>query len=97
MIDKNPGITCVGLLGGDQAINSILWLARCVKEHYPQLKVGWYSGKESAPLELLHDFDYVKVGPYRSEKGPLNKRTTNQIMYKREGDYWLDVTYKFWK
>ena len=38
-------------------------------------------------------FDYVKVGPYKKEFGPLNERTTNQrLYYHRE-----DITSRFWR
>ena len=28
------------------------------------------------------NFDYIKIGPYIKEKGPINKHTTNQRMIK---------------
>ena len=45
---------------------------------------------------------YYKIGPYVEERGPLNKKTTNQKMYKitKIGDYQWDVddiTERFWK
>ena len=47
------------------------------------------------------DFDYVKIGPYREEDGPINVKTTNQKMVKIHHDlerwYMEDITYKFWK
>lgn len=50
-------------------------------------------------------FDYIKLGPYISEYGPLNQKTTNQRMYFNTGLSssinrligWKDITYKFWK
>lgn len=49
LIEANKGISCVGLMGGDQAPNTINWLAKCIKEQYPELKVGWYSGRNTLP------------------------------------------------
>ena len=49
LIEENKGISCVGLMGGDQAPNTINWLAKCIKEQYPKLKVGWYSGRNTLP------------------------------------------------
>ena len=49
LIEENKGISCVGLMGGDQALNTINWLAKCIKEQYPELKVGWYSGRNTLP------------------------------------------------
>ena len=47
------------------------------------------------------NFDYIKLGPYSEEFGPLNSVTTNQRMYKvvkQNGNYELvDITNKFWK
>ena len=54
----------------------------------------------------LSNFNYVKLGPYIEELGPLNSKTTNQRFYKVESvgyedgttGYELnDITYKFWK
>ena len=39
--------------------------------------------------------DYYKIGPYIPEKGPLNKNTTNQVMYKKVDGEWKDITYRF--
>ena len=46
---------------------------------------------------MYKEFDYVKVGPYIEECGPLNKRTTNQRLYKcdKNGNK-EDITYRFW-
>ena len=52
-------------------------------------------------------FNYIKLGPYIEELGPLNNKNTNQRLYQvREerdettGDSYkgvTDITYKFWK
>ena len=46
-------------------------------------------------------FNYVKIGHYDEESGPLNKETTNQkffYVYKFDGEYQLvDMTSLFWK
>jgi anaerobic ribonucleoside-triphosphate reductase activating protein len=57
-------------------------------------------------------FDYVKVGPYVEELGPLNKPTTNQRLYRalkpggtpvpgaaaveKAGRRFQDITARFW-
>ena len=41
--------------------------------------------------------DYVKVGPYKEDLGPLNKRTTNQRLYKMVDGVKIDITERFWK
>lgn len=106
LLKKNDGITCVCFLGGDQAIASINWLAKCVKEFNPDLKVAWYSGQTKLDREIdLQYFDYIKIGPYIEDLGPINNPNTNQRMYSYSpyfSDFtidkgWRDITYKFWK
>lgn len=100
LIDKNKGITCVCLMGGDSNPAAINELAKDIRTK--NLKVGWYSGKDILPLEIqLRNFDYVKLGAYVEHLGPLTSKTTNQIMFKI--DHFpdktdiTDITYKFWK
>ena len=106
IIQENDGITCVCFMGGDRFPEFIVTLAKHIRNNYPSLKIGWYSGQENIDkviLESISNFDYIKVGPYIEEFGPLNKQTTNQTMYKvlydKEGEYKMleDITYKFWK
>ena len=66
-------------------------------------KVGWYSGEEDIDFfKYGWSFDYIKIGPYKKDLGPLNKRTTNQRLYKigRLYNQQLiikeDITNKFW-
>lgn len=106
LINEEDGVTCVCLMGGDQAPTTITWLAKCIKEYFPSLNVAWYSGKEELSKEIdLQYFNYIKLGPYKEECGPLNNSNTNQRMYSYSpyfSDYtigkgWRNITYKFWK
>lgn len=95
LIDNNEGITCIGFMGGNAA--DILHLARYIKET-TDLKVGWYTGSEELPSNILlnvHNFDYIKVGPYKEELGPLTSKTTNQRFYKVIDNQLVDFTYLF--
>lgn len=95
LIRGNEGITCIGFMGGNAA--DILHLARYVKET-TDLKVGWYTGAEELPSNILlnlHNFDYIKVGPYKEELGPLTSKTTNQRFYKVIDNQLVDFTYLF--
>lgn len=107
LISENEGITCVCLMGGDQAPSTITWLAQCIKEKYPELKVAWYSGlaKIHKDIDIFY-FDYIKVGPYVEDLGPLNSPTTNQRLYCKgkhlhkmdvSDEMFYDITDKFWK
>ena len=95
LIDNNEGITCIGFMGGNAA--DILHLARYIKET-TDLKVGWYTGSEELPSNILlnlHNFNYIKVGPYREELGPLTSKTTTQRFYKVLDNQLVDFTYLF--
>lgn len=97
IIDKNPGITCVLFLGGDNDKYQLVELAKHINSKY-NLKVGWYSGESELDLnEYGKYFDYIKVGPYIKELGPLNSRTTNQRLYQISNGNITDITYTFWK
>lgn len=67
------------------------------------LKVGWYSGRQKLAKEIdLSNFDFIKLGPYKEEYGPLNSRTTNQEFYKivhltSGKSKMVDITHKFWE
>ena len=91
-------------MGGDANPIEIVGLAKYVKLFYTGLKVAWYSGKQELPKHFnLEPFDFIKIGPYIEELGPLTSPTTNQRFYKvhieSSGDnYWEsleDITYKF--
>ena len=101
LIDKNEGITCIGLMGGDAEPNYVNILAKAVKDLY-NIKVGWYSGRQELDKSINPKwFDYIKLGPYIEEKGSLNNPNTNQKMYKVEhnngSDALINITNKFWK
>ena len=102
LIDYNPGITCVVFMGGDGDKETLKRLAShiAVKGY----KVAWYSGeKEIDMFEFGWFFDYIKVGPYIENLGPINSPTTNQRLYKigrfyNQNQIMLDdITNKFWK
>lgn len=97
LISENSGISCVCFMGGDAEPDVIALLAECVKRKYPDLKVGWYSGKEELP-DNLDNFDYVKLGPYIKEKGGLDNPDTNQVLYEIKHPLEItNITSKFWK
>lgn len=102
LIEDNKGISCVSFMGGDSDPKRINGLAWAIKKKYPNLKVAWYSGRQELSNNVnLENFDYIKLGPYKEEFGPLNSRTTNQRMHKIDhlpGKTDItDITYKFWK
>jgi anaerobic ribonucleoside-triphosphate reductase activating protein len=106
LIDKNDGITTVCFMGGDAEPELINALAEYVHE-VKHLKVGWYSGRDSYYKNIdFNWFDYIKLGHYDENLGGLNKRTTNQRLYKLKHEVlddgvkkidFEDITSKFWK
>ena len=98
LIDSNRGITCVCIMGGDANPSEVDDIAQDIKEYYPELKVGWYSGRQELSKDIeLSNFDFIKLGPYKEEFGPLNSKTTNQRFYKVNGKELVDITSRFWK
>lgn len=98
LIKKNSGISCVALMGGDAEPDKVNVLASFIINHYSSIKIAWYSGRQELSKDIeLSNFDFIKLGPYKEEFGPLNSRTTNQRFYKVNGKELVDVTNKFWK
>lgn len=98
LIKKNSGISCIALMGGDAEPDKVNTLASFITNHYNSIKVAWYSGRQELSNSIdLFNFDYIKLGPYKEESGPLNSRTTNQRFYKVSGRELVDITSKFWK
>lgn len=104
LIRQNTGISCVCFMGGSREPNELSRLTKLIKED-TDLKVAWYSGDNfdvndpNATVDIKY-FDYIKLGPYIEELGPLTSKTTNQRMYKNTGlsDQligWEDITHKF--
>ena len=102
LIKENQGITCVSFMGGDSDPKSVNQLAKFIKVNYPELKVGWYSGRELLSNDINPRwFNYIKLGPYIKEKGSLRDETTNQRMYEITGEppvfKFINITNKFWR
>lgn len=98
LINNNKGITCVAIMGGDSNPAEVDALAFYIKSIYDNTKVAWYSGRQELSGSIkLKNFDYIKLGPYKEECGPLSSKTTNQRFYKVEGNTLTDITEKFWK
>ncbi len=92
MLDDNFGVNCLLFLGEGNDRGALLRLAAYIRTHRPGLELALYSGRTSVEKEITEMFDYVKIGPYIAERGPLNERTTNQRLYRRG----VDITSRFW-
>lgn len=107
LIKSNSGISCVCFMGGDQDPWGVCSLVRYIKMYYPNIKTAWYSGRSELPKKLpIEEYDYIKLGPYIPELGPLTSKITNQRLYQicnmaslveNSPRYeMIDITYKFW-
>lgn len=86
LIDSYKGdITCIGIQGGDNDPQAVLNLCKQVRIYYDgTIRTGWYSGRTWMPDAdiLKQSLNYIKLGPYIAEKGPLSSPCTNQRFYK---------------
>lgn len=96
LINDNYGIDCFLFMGEGKDRGRLLELAKYVK-HYHNLKVAIYSGRNNVETDFYGVFDYIKVGEYKEEFGPLNRETTNQRLYEITSNNVIDITSKFWK
>ena len=103
LIEHNSGVSCVCFMGGDAEPWQINKFAEWTRNNYPNLKVAWYSGRQELAKEInLKNFNFIKLGPYIKDKGPLTEPTTNQIFYRVvqtevPSIVLVDETHKFWK
>lgn len=100
-VEQNPGISCVCIMGGLE--DEVLGLLSSCKFSHKGIKSAWYTGQPNIPnMSILAHLDYIKVGPYVDEAGPLTSKTTNQRMYQVNHTNYseielIDITHKFWQ
>ena len=80
---RHKHISCICFMGGDRYYDDIAVLTMEFRRNHPDLKFAMYSGRQEMNPILSKLLDYYKMGPYIEAKGPLDKETTNQIMYKK--------------
>ena len=95
MVNGNVGITCISFMGGDANPSYINHLAELLRDSESSLRIAWYSGRQELSDKVdLKNFDYIKLGPYIEELGGLDKKTTNQVLYKVVGSDLVDITHR---
>ena len=96
LLRKHLGVSCLCFMGGDQDPAEVNRLAQWTKQH-SKVKTAWYSGRATLSRDIdLQYFDYIKIGPYVEEQGPLNVKTTNQRLYHVVDGQLTDITARFW-
>ena len=90
-------ITCICFMGGDADTGELYQLADFVrKERDGRIKTAWYSGNDRLPENSADYFDFVKTGPFIEALGGLDKKTTNQRLYRIESGNIADITYRMY-
>lgn len=86
-------------MGGDAAHKDVQAFADLIHEKtFGKLKTAWYSGFNKLIDEnYIQNFNFIKIGNYQEESGPLNKKTPNQRLYKIADGKMEDVTRRMWK
>lgn len=103
LLKSNKGVTTICFMGGDNDPKLVNHYAKFIKNNIISIKTAWYSGKQELSKEIdLCNFDFIKLGPYKEEFGPLSSKDTNQRFYKvvhtSTGiNKLIDLTHKFWK
>jgi anaerobic ribonucleoside-triphosphate reductase activating protein len=74
-------------------------IVNSIRTWFPNLKIALYSGRTAVEQNLWNLFDYIKVGPYMPEFGPLDNPNTNQRLYRinRETKELENITNLFWR
>lgn len=86
LIRENEGVTCVCFMGEGKEPWEIERLIRAIRD---EVDVKWalYSGSEAEGFLpdnklSISVLNYLKLGPYKEECGPLDCPTTNQKLFK---------------
>jgi len=92
-------ITCVCFMGEGKNTNDdhVELQKYCDIVHKDKLKTAIYSGRDCKIEEWMKCFDYIKIGSYKAECGPLTDKNTNQRLYKKLGNKYEDITFMFWE
>ena len=77
LISDNYGVNCVLFMGDGNDINELFELSDYIFKTY-NLKTALYTGKNVIDSEYYKHFDFIKIGEYKQECGPLSSKTTNQ-------------------
>ena len=97
LITGNYGVNCFLFMGEGNDVTELFMLADYIYNTY-NIKTALYSGRNVIETEFYSHFDFIKIGEYKKEFGPLNSKQTNQRLYKnieRNKDSLEDITILF--
>jgi anaerobic ribonucleoside-triphosphate reductase activating protein len=95
LIEQNKGITCIGFMGGDAYTEELKDIFGNLRWYKPDIKIGWYSGRDYLDTDFIPYVDYYKFGSYQPKYGPLDSPTTNQVMLKWVDGNFTNITKEF--
>lgn len=95
LIRQNEGITCIGFMGGDAYTEELKDIFGNLRWYKPNIKIGWYSGRDYFDTDFIPYVDYYKFGSYQPKYGALDSPTTNQVMLKWEYGKFTNITKEF--
>lgn len=111
LLKKNDGVSCVCFMGEGNDPEALQELITHIKSNYKSTAVALYSGADDVTDEFYWDnLDYIKIGHYDKNFGPIDNPKTNQRLYigcslcggyvevngvRRFG--WKDITNSFWE
>lgn len=92
VLDRYAGLaTCVCFLGGEWQPDSLIGLLRVVRAK--NFATCLYTGLEGIDDAIAAHLDYLKLGPFLSARGGLDRPGTNQrFVDLRRG---IDITHRF--
>ena len=61
------------------------------------LKTCLYCGRDTIIESWMKVFDYIKLGSYQVLFGGLSSASTNQRMFAKNNNEYIDITFKFWE
>lgn len=97
LLKMHKGITCLCLLGGEADIDALTELFMYA---HKKVKTAWYCGLDMIPKDkigIMQYLDFLKLGSFKTEYGPINDPNTNQKFYKIKNGKLQECTYLFWK
>lgn len=92
-------ISCICFLGEGKntATEHGEFAGFCKSARQLSLKTCLYSGRDCQLENWMRCFDFVKIGSYKKQYGPITEKTTNQRMYRITGNKHSDITNLFWQ
>jgi len=83
--------------GENKLVDMLEMIEYSTYSHKKGLKTALYSGRNIEIEEWMWVFDYIKLGEYSIEKGALTEKSTNQVLFQKEGHEYFDITCLFWR